>query len=142
MLPTGPFARVRQARRPESVEFKLLIKLIRQPAGSPLPRPVQFHALKPHLHAIALGMFGHAAIGGEQCQLPIFLIIYVERLDHPAPGLTLIVIDLAEVEHRPLHHLAASAALAFHYAPIAVLFTVFDPARESQVHAIGFYGDR
>ena len=74
--------------------------------------------------------------------MPIFLIILVDGFDYPAPGLTLIVVDLAEVEHRPLHHLATGTALALHYAPIAVFFAVFDPSCESQVHANGFYGSR
>src|ERR1700736_6798133 len=97
MLPTGPSARVREARRPEPVQFKLFIELARQPARSPLPRPVQLHRIKPNLNPVALGMFGHSAIGGEQRQLPIFLIILVDRLDHTAPSLTLVVVDLAQI---------------------------------------------
>jgi hypothetical protein len=47
--PPRPLTRVRQTRRPEPIEFQLLIELTRQPARAPLPRPVQLHRLEPHL---------------------------------------------------------------------------------------------
>jgi hypothetical protein len=33
-----------------------LIKLTRQPARVPLPRPMQLHRIKAHLHAMSLGI--------------------------------------------------------------------------------------
>src|SRR5271157_1029578 len=52
--PTRAFARVRQAPRPEPIKLEQLIQLARKPACAPLPRPMQLHAIKPHLHAMAL----------------------------------------------------------------------------------------
>jgi hypothetical protein len=60
--------------------------------------------------------------------------ILVEGIDHPAPGFALAVVDLAEIQHRPLHHLAAGAALALDDAPIAMLLAVFEASVGAQEH--------
>jgi len=69
--------------------------------------------------------------------LPVSLIVFVERLDHTTPRLALAIVDLPQIKHWPLHHLAASATLALYNTPVAVLFAVFDPSCESQVHDDG-----
>jgi hypothetical protein len=138
MAPTGPFARIRKPRRPEPIELQLFVELACQPARSPLPRPMQLHRLEPHLHAISFGMLGHAAVGREQSKLPVSLIVCVQRLDYTTPIRVLAVIDFAEIQHWPLHHLAASTALALYNAPVSVLFAVLHPSCESQVHDDGF----
>ena len=98
---------------------------------------MQLHRLKPHLHAISFGMLGHATVGREQGKLPVSLIVCVQRLDYTTPSHVLAVIDFAEIQHWPLHYLAASTALALHNAPVTVLFAVLNPSRESQVHEDG-----
>jgi len=50
----------------------------------------------------------------------------------------LAVVDLTDT-NGTLHHLAAGAALALDDAPIAMLFAVLQPSRESQVHEQRFY---
>ncbi len=40
----------------------------------------------------------------------------------------------AEIEHLPLHHLAAGAALAFDNAPVTVLLAVLEASIRSQIH--------
>ena len=134
MPPAGSFAGIGQTGRPETVELQLLIELAGEPARSPLPRPMQLHGPEPDLHAMALGVFGQRPIGGEQRQLGRLLRILVENFDHPAPGLLLAVVDLAEIEHLPLHHLAAGAALALDNAPVAVLLAVFEASIRAQIH--------
>src|SRR5690349_4164935 len=130
-------------RCPKPVHLKLPIELTRQPARSfPLPRAMQLHRLQPHLFAIPLCLFGHAPIGGERPQASVLLFILVNGLNHSTPCLTLVIVDLAQIEYWSLHHFTASTALALHYAPIAVLFAIFDASCESQVHADGFYGNR
>jgi hypothetical protein len=94
-----------------------------------LPRPTQLHRLKPHLHAISFGVLRHAAVGRKQSKLPVSLIVCVQRLDDTTPIRVLAVIDFAEIQHWPLHHLAAGTALALHNAPVTVLFA----ARLSQL---------
>jgi hypothetical protein len=138
MPPTGPFARIRKPRRPEPIQLQLFVEIARQPARSPLPRPMQLHRLKPHLHAISFGMLGQVAVGREQSKLPVSLIVCVQCLDYTPPIRVLAVIDFAEIPHRPLHHLAASTALALHNAPVTVVFSVLNPSCESQIHDDGF----
>src|SRR5208337_1232511 len=98
------------------------------------PRPVQLHGPEPDLHARALRMVGQRPIGGEQGQLSGLLRPLVEGLDHPAPGFLLAVVDLAEIKHLPLHHLAAGAALALDNAPVAVLLAVLEASIRAQIH--------
>src|SRR5271166_3458153 len=134
VAPAGPFARIGQTSRPEAVERQLLIELAGEPARAPLPRPMQLHGPEPDLHAIALGVIGQRSIGGEQGQLSGLLRPLVEGLDHPAPGFLLAVVDLAEIKHLPLHHLAAGAALALDNAPVAVLLAVLEASIRAQIH--------
>jgi hypothetical protein len=60
---------------------------------------------------------------------------FIEGLDHPAPSLALAVVDLAEIQHLPLHHLAAGAAPALNDIPIKVLLAVLEPSIALQIHA-------
>ena len=139
MPPAGALARVRQARRPEPIEFELLVKMTRQPACSPLPRAMQFHRIQPHLQPIGPGVLRNALPGGKQRELSMLLAAFVESIDHPAPGLALAVVDLPEIKHRPLYHSTTSAALAFDNAPVTVLFAVLTSSSESQIHQRRFY---
>ena len=52
----------------------------------------------------------------------------------PTPSLVLAVVDLAQIQHLPLHHLAAGTALALDNIPIAMFFAVFEASVESQEH--------
>jgi hypothetical protein len=79
-------------------------------------------------------MVRNTAIGRKQCQLRLLLSFFVERLDHPTPGLALAVVDLSKVHHRTLHHLAAGAALVLYDAPIAMLLAVLEPSIGAQEH--------
>ena len=64
-----PSRRIGQTRRPEAVEFQLLVELAGEPARAPLPRPTQLHGPEPDLHAMALGVIGQRPIGGEQARI-------------------------------------------------------------------------
>jgi hypothetical protein len=48
MAPAGALPAIGQARPPKLIEPKLLVKLARQPAGTPLPSSMQFKLLKAH----------------------------------------------------------------------------------------------
>src|SRR5208283_6179417 len=50
------------------------------------------------------------------------------------PGFLLAVVDLAEIEHLALHHLAAGAALALDNAPVPMLLAVLETPIRSQIH--------
>src|SRR5258708_18546661 len=134
VLPAGSFPRIRQPTRPEPIRLEPLIQMTRQPTRAPLPRPMQLHCLQPHLYAIALGMLGNRAIGGKQGQLRVSSSPFIKGFDHPTPSLVLAIVDLAQVQHLALHHLAARAAPALDNIPVAVFFAVLQTSIESQKH--------
>ncbi len=132
--PLLPLTRVPQTRRPELIEAQLLVQLTSQPARAPLPRPVQFHRVEPDLHAVTIGAGRNLAIGGEQRQLPMPLAAFIKGFGQAVPSLELAVIDLAEIQHLPLDHLATGATLVLNDVPVTMLFAVFEASVESQEH--------
>src|ERR1700674_1406815 len=59
---------------------------------------------------------------------------FIKGFDHTTPSLMLAVVDLAQVQHLPLHHLAASTTLALDNIPVAMFFAVLEASIESQEH--------
>jgi hypothetical protein len=59
---------------------------------------------------------------------------FIESFDDSAPRLVLGVIDLAQIQHLALHHLAPSAALTLHDVPVTMLLAVFDSPIAAQIH--------
>jgi hypothetical protein len=72
------------------------------------------------------------------CKPRSFWLHIIHEFDDTTPIRVLAAIDFAEIQHWPLHYLAASTALALHNAPVTVLFAVLNPSCESQVHDDGF----
>jgi hypothetical protein len=97
-----------------------------------LPRPMQLHAIKPHLHAMALRVVRNRAIGGKQRKLSVAAGVFVKRLDHAAPGFMLAVVDLAEIQHLALHHLPGHAAAVLNNIPVPMFLAVFEASVEAQ----------
>jgi len=60
---------------------------------------------------------------------------FIKGFDQLAPGLMLGVVDLTQIQHLPLHHLAAGATLVLDNIPIAMLFAIFEASIEPQEHA-------
>jgi hypothetical protein len=79
-------------------------------------------------------MGGHLPIGRKQGQGLRGLPLLIKGFNDPAPGGLLAVVNLAQVEHRPLDHAPLGAAPAFDDAPVAVLLTVFKAPVAFQVH--------
>jgi hypothetical protein len=96
---------------------------------------VQFHRVELHLNAVTISTGRHLAIGRKQRKLAVPPAAFVEGFDQLASSLALAVIDLTEIQHLPLNHLAASAALVLDDIPVAMLFAVFEASVESQEHA-------
>ena len=71
---------------------------------------MELHLPEPDLHAMALGVLGQRPVGGKEGELRA-AAPPLESLDDPAPGLLLAVVDLAEIEHLPLHHLPPAQRL-------------------------------
>src|SRR6202007_2505958 len=101
---------------------------------TPLPRPMQGDGLEPYLHAIGRGMLRNRAIIREQGQLLVAPGVFVKGLDEATPGLTLGVVDLAEIQHLALYYFAGGAALALDNIPVAMLFAIFESSVEAQEH--------
>jgi hypothetical protein len=80
-------------------------------------------------------MIRHRSLGRKQGQLRWPLAPFIERFDDLAPRLALAVIDLAQIQHLPLHDLATSTALALDNIPIAMLLPVLQSSVASQIHA-------
>src|SRR5262249_36169031 len=116
------------------IEPKLFIEVASKPAGAPLARPMQLHRVEPHLDRKALYLIRQRPFGRKQGKLPITPASLVEGFDHAAPRRVLVVVDLAQIQHRSLHHPTARTATAFDNAPVAVLLAVLPSPCESQVH--------
>src|SRR5277367_5941710 len=110
-----------------------------EPARAPLARAMQLHPIKPHLHAKALGVIRHRLLGWKQGKLPMSPARFVERFDLMTPRFALAVIDLTQIQKRPLHHPTARTAPAFDNAPVTVFLAVLPSPCESQVHGPRFY---
>jgi hypothetical protein len=65
----------------------------------------------------------------------VALSSFVKGFDQIGPGCALTVIDLAKVQHIPLHHIAASTTPALHNAPITVFLAILEASVASQIHA-------
>ena len=74
-------------------------------------------------------------INGMRRQRPRLARAVLEHFERAAPSQLLRVVDLAEIQHLPLHHLATGAALVLNDVPVAMLFAVFEASVESQEHA-------
>ena len=97
--------------------------MARQPTSAPLPRPAQPQAAEPDVHHIAIQQWRRAILA-EQRDLPAGLLPLVERLDRLAPCSALAVVDLAQLQHVPLHRPAAGDPAVLDAAPITVLLAV------------------
>jgi hypothetical protein len=95
---------------------------------------MQFHRVEPHLHAMTFGAGWNLAISRKQRQLAVPPAAFIKGADQLAPSLALAVIDLAEIEHLPLNHLAAGATLILDNIPGTMLFAVFEASVEPKEH--------
>ena len=132
--PPCPLPRRRQPGRPEVIQPQLIPHMAGQPAGAPLPRPVQPQTAQPDMHHIAV-QCRCLPILGEQRDLSGLLAVLVKRLNRPAPRRALAVIDLAQIQHMPLHRPPARHPAVLHDAPVAVLLAVLPANLVAQKHA-------
>ena len=100
LVPTCPLAAQAEPLGPEPIERQFTLQVHRQPASAPLPRPAQ-----PQLGSFSrtTAASGSTAAVREQRQrarsrrLP-------QGLHRLAPRKLLRIVDLAQVQQRPLHH--------------------------------------
>ena len=124
---------LRQARLPEGVELQLRPQLGEEPASAPLARALQAQRSEAHLHAEALRMAWHLAVGGKEGEL-LRAALFSHRIQAAGPALALRVIEFAEVEHMALNDTRARAAHRFDDAPVTMFFAVLDPRVTFEPH--------
>src|ERR1700693_225501 len=98
--------------------------MARQPTATPWSRPPQAQTAEPDMHHIAI-QWRRRTILGEQRDLFADLSALVQRFDRLAPRGPLAVVDLAQIQHMPLHRATAGDPAVLDNAPIAVLLAVF-----------------
>src|SRR3954453_22154388 len=74
------------------------------------------------------------AILGKQRDLFGLLTALVKRFDRLAPCRSLVVVDLSQMQHMPLHRAPGGHTAVFHDAPIAVLLAVLAANLVAQKH--------
>ena len=122
-----------QALFPEFAQPQLPPQLASQPVVAKRPRPPQLHLLQLHLHAVQrIGR--KRAVLGKQTQARGPLLDFIKHLQRLAPRRLLAIIDLAQIQHPPLHHSARTQPPTLLHAPVAVLLAVFLALVRSQVH--------
>ena len=133
LLPTHRFAPFRQPLLPELIQPQLLPQLACQPAVAEYPRPPQFQPAQLHLHAVdRIG--GKFPVVRKQTQRPIALFFLIEHLQRLAPRCLLLIVDLAQIQHCPLHRLAARHTAILHDAEVAMVLAVLLPVCAAQKH--------
>src|SRR5450631_2097112 len=134
MIPPRPLSARRQPIGPEPIELKLLPQLPGQPAGAPLPRTMKLHLGQPKLNDGCIACDRLASILRKQRQRSCTAGVYVEHLDRLAPRCRLRGVDLAEIQHMPLHHSSAIETLVLHHVPVVVRLAVLLSLGAAQNH--------
>jgi len=120
-IPAGALAGGLEALGPEAVQRHPPVA--REPAGPPLAGAPHAQLLQPDLHHRGVGDRWQPVLrnqgdgaGRQEASL--------EHLEGLAPGLALAVVDLAEVEHGPLHPAPGGQTAALPKAPVPMLLAV------------------
>src|SRR6187431_1078593 len=85
------------------------------------------------MHHIAIQR-GPRTILGKQRDLSGMSIALVERFDRVAPCCSLVIVDLSQIQHMPLHRAPAGHTAVFNDAPVAVLLAVLAANLLAQKH--------
>jgi hypothetical protein len=106
-----------------------------QPAGTPLPWPVQFQGIQLDPDRFT-SQFRERLVSREQSHLfspPITLLNDLYSFD---PRGLLAVVDLAEIKDVTLDNLIIHRPMIFNDTPVAVFFPVFEASFDSKKHAL------
>jgi len=134
-IPARALAAPRQPLGPEAIQLKLAPQRQRQPARPPLPRPAQPHRRQLEADDRSIRQQPFAAILGKQRQRPRPLGAVLEDVDRAPPGQLLRAVDLAKVQHMPLHHAPAADAPVLDHAPVAMRLAVLVANLGAQEHS-------
>src|SRR5271157_499651 len=124
---------LRQLPFPELVELQLPPQLASQPAVAERTGAPQLHLAELHLDAVD-SIEGNRPIFRKQAQRTVPLPLLIKHRERLTPGRLLAVVDLPEVQHLPLRHLAGGQSPAFDHIEVAVPFAVLDARIATQEH--------
>ena len=133
LLPTHRFAPLRPALAPELFQPQLPPQLAPQPATPEHARPAQLQAAQLHLQTVH-GIGGNRPVLGKQTQGGVALLALIKDLQALAPGGLLLIVDLSQVQHRPLHRLLRAHPPVLDDAEIAVILAVLLAMAAAQKH--------
>src|SRR6202022_489830 len=104
------------------------------PASTPLPRPaqLQFRQLDADDRGVRQQPF--TAVLRKQRQRARLRGAVLDHRDRPPPRQFLRVVDLAQVQHVPLHHSPAADPRVLDNAPVAVLLAILPANLAAQEH--------
>ena len=126
LIPPRPFAAHSQPLRPELIELQFAPQHQRQPARAPLPRSAQTQFRQSDADDRGVRQQPLDAIFRKQRQGPRPRGASLQNLDRPPPRQFLRIVDLAQIQHVPLHHTPAGDAGVLDNAPVALIGNIVD----------------
>src|ERR1035437_7661772 len=77
---------------------------------------------------------GNLPVVGKQTHAGVALFVFIEHIQCLAPRSLLLVVDLAQIQNRPLHRLVAGQSPILHDAEVAVILAVLLAVGAAQKH--------
>src|SRR5215510_7006415 len=134
LFPTHRFPAWWHTLAPELIQAQLLPQLASQPAVAEHAWPPQLQTAQANLYAVhRIG--GKLAVVRKQTHRGEALFRLVEYLQRLPPRRLLLIVDLAEIQHRALRRFAAGQPSVLNDAEVAMVLTVFLAIRAAQKHA-------
>src|SRR5215831_13518298 len=133
LLPTHPFAGLGQALLPELIQPQLMPQLAGQPAVAEHSRPPQFQPAQLYRHTVQR-ISRQFPVVREQAHGGVTFFVLDKYIQRSSPGGLLLVVDLAQVQNRPLHGLTASQPMILDDAEVAVVLAILSSVGAAQEH--------
>src|SRR5467141_4339506 len=124
LIPARPLAAHAQPLAPELLQLQLPPQQQRKPTRAPLPRPAQPQLRQLDADDRNVRQQSFTAVLRKQRQRAGLRGAILQYRDRPPPRQFLRVVDLAEVQHVPLHHAPPGDPRVLDNAPVAVLLAI------------------
>ena len=134
LIPARPLTTHAEPLGPELIELQFPPQHQRQPACAPLPRPAQPQFRQLYVDDRGVCQQPFAAVLRKQRQRAGLRSTVLQNRNRPPPRQLLRVVDLAEIQHVPLHHAPAAEPRVLDNAPIAVLLAILPASFAAQEH--------
>jgi hypothetical protein len=134
LTPARPLAAHAQKPGPEQIQLQLAPQRQRQPARAPLPWPAEPQPRQLDADDRCVRQQPFAVVFGKQRQRPRSRHAILHNLDRAPPRQLLGAVDLAQVQHVPLHHAATGDTRVLDNAPVAMLLAILPAVLVAQEH--------